>query len=252
MYSKSGKGPGSSINFVTCHDGFTLHDLVSYRQKHNEPNGQNNHDGTGENFSDNYGAEGETADGQIESIRKRQIKNFLLSLLISRGVPMLLGGDEFRRTQGGNNNAYCQDNETSWCDWSSLEQHQEMYRFTRGMIAFRRAHPMLSTEHFYTDAEIHWFSPHGDLPRWTDPKEKQLACLIHEEEQRTLCLMFNAGADALDFRLPPVLPGARWHLAVDTSRDSPHDLFAPGEEPVWEDPYTYRLSPRSSAILLAR
>ena len=118
IYSKSGKGPESSINFVTCHDGFTLNDLVSYRHKHNEANGENNHDGTNENFSENYGAEGETTDAEIESVRKRQIKNFLLTLLISRGVPMLLGGDEFRRTQGGNNNAYCQDNETSWIDWS--------------------------------------------------------------------------------------------------------------------------------------
>jgi glycogen operon protein len=252
IYSKSGKGPESSINYVTCHDGFTLHDLVSYRQKHNEPNGQNNHDGTSENFAENYGAEGETADGQIESIRKRQIKNFLVTLLISRGVPMLLGGDEFRRTQGGNNNAYCQDNETSWHDWSCLEQHGEIFRFTRGMIAFRRAHPILSKEQFYTDAEIHWFGPQGGLPNWADPKEKQFACLIHEDEQRALCLMFNAGTDAVDFGLPPVLPGARWHLAVDTSREAPQDLFAVGEEPLWEDPQTYRLSPRSSAILLAR
>ena len=124
IYTKSGKGPECSINFVTCHDGFTLNDLVSYRDKHNETNGQNNHDGTDANFSENYGAEGETADARIESIRKRQIKNFLLTLLISRGVPMLLGGDEFRRTQGGNNNAYCQDNETSWHDWSYLERHR--------------------------------------------------------------------------------------------------------------------------------
>jgi isoamylase len=121
IYSKSGKGPESSINFVACHDGFTLNDLVSYRHKHNAANGQNNRDGTNENFSENYGAEGESADGRIETLRKRQIKNFLLTLLISRGVPMLLGGDEFRRTQGGNNNPYCQDNETSWYNWGYLE-----------------------------------------------------------------------------------------------------------------------------------
>ena len=162
IYTRSGKGPEGSINFVTCHDGFTLNDLVSYRYKHNEANGENNHDGTDANFSENYGIEGETTDAGIEAMRKRQIKNFLLTLLISRGVPMLLGGDEFRRTQGGNNNAYCQDNDTSWYDWSRLEQHQEIFRFTRGMIAFRRAHPVLSEEHFYTDAEIQWFGPQGD------------------------------------------------------------------------------------------
>ena len=252
IYTRSGKGPGGSINFVTCHDGFTLNDLVCYRTKHNEANGENNHDGANENFSENYGSEGETTDAGIETLRKGQIKNFLLTLLISRGVPMLLGGDEFRRTQGGNNNAYCQDNETSWHDWSCLEQHREIFRFTRGMIAFRGAHPILSKEQFYTDAEIHWFGPQGGLPNWADPKEKQLACLIHEDAQSALCLMFNAGADAVDFGLPPVLPGARWHLAVDTSREAPQDLFAAGEEPLWEDPQTYLLSPRSSAILLAR
>jgi isoamylase len=252
IYSKSGKGPESSINFVTCHDGFTLQDLVSYRQKRNEPNGQNNHDGAKENFSENYGAEGVTADRRIESIRKRQIKNFLLTLFVSRGVPMLLGGDEYRRTQGGNNNAYCQDNETSWHDWRYLKQHREIFRFTRGMIVFRRAHPILCKEQFYTDAEIHWFGTQGGLPKWADPKEKQFACLIHEDGQRALCLMFNAGADTVDFGLPSVLPGARWHLAVDTSRESPQDLFVAGEEPLWEDPQTYRLPPRSSAILLAR
>ena len=252
IYSKSGKGPDSSINFVTCHDGFTLQDLVSYRQKHNEPNGENSRDGTSENFSENYGAEGDTANDEIDSIRKRQIKNFLLTLLISRGVPMLLGGDEFRRTQGGNNNAYCQDNETSWHDWTRLERHKDVFRFTRGMIAFRRAHPILSEEHFYTDAEIHWFGPQGGLPNWAEPREKRLGCLIQEDEQRALCLMFNAGADAVDFRLPAVPPGTRWHLAVDTSRAAPQDLFATGEEPPWEDPQAYHLSPRSSVILLAR
>jgi len=252
IYMKSGKGPESSINFVTCHDGFTLQDLVSYRHKRNEANGENNHDGSNENFSENYGVEGETADGQIASIRTRQMKNFLLTLFISRGVPMLLGGDEFCRTQRGNNNAYCQDNETSWCDWSALERHREMFRFTRGMIAFRCAHPILSQEHFYTDAEIHWFGPQGGLPHWSDPRAKQLACLIREDERHALCLMFNAGCDPVDFWLPPVLPETRWYLAVETSRDAPQDLFAAGEEPLWEDLYTYHLSPRSSVILLAR
>jgi glycogen operon protein len=252
IYTKSGKGPESSINFVTCHDGFTLNDLVSYRDKHNEANGENNHDGTNCNFSENYGAEGETADGQIESIRKRQIKNFLLSLLISRGVPMLLGGDEFRRTQGGNNNAYCQDNETSWCDWSHLEQHQEMYRFTRGMIAFRRVHPILSKEQFYTDAEIHWFGPQGGLPNWADPKCKEFACLILENGQDRLYLMFNAGPEETDFGLPPLPPGYRWHLAVDTSRSAPQDLSSAGEEMLLDNSKAYHVRAGSSAILLAR
>jgi isoamylase len=252
IYTNSGKGPESSINFVTCHDGFTLNDLVSYQDKHNQANGESNHDGTNANYSSNYGAEGETDDVHIESIRKRQIKNFLLTLLISRGVPMLLGGDEFRRTQRGNNNAYSQDNETSWYDWSCLDKNREIFRFARGMIAFRSAHPILSEEQFYTDAEIHWFGSHGGLPNWADSKEKRLGCLIHEDEPGALCLMFNAGDDAIDFGLPSVPPGVGWRLAVDTSRESPQDLFTAGQEPLCEDPHAYHLSPRSSAILLAR
>jgi isoamylase len=109
----------------------------------------------------------------------RQIKNFLLTLFISRGVPMLFEGDEFRRTQGGNNNAYCQDNETNWHDWSCLEQHREIYRFAHGMIVFCRDHPILSNEQFCSDSEIHWFGPLGGFPNWENPKEKQVACLIH-------------------------------------------------------------------------
>ena len=252
IYAKSGKGPESSINFVTCHDGFTLNDLVSYRCKHNEANGENNRDGTNENFSENYGVEGETADPEIESIRKRQIKNFLLTLLISRGVPMLLGGDEFRRTQRGNNNAYCQDNATSWYDWSYPERRQEIYRLAHGMIAFRQAHPVLSKEQFYTDAEIHWFNSRGSLPNWADPQEKLLACLIREDEHRGLYLMFNPTANAVDFDLPLLPHGSSWHLAVDTSRDTPQDWFADGEEPRLDNSQAYHLAPQASAILMAR
>jgi len=252
IYTNSGKGPEGSINFVTCHDGFTLNDLVSYHDKHNEANGENNHDGTDANFSENYGAEGETTDAGIEALRNRQIKNFLLTLLISRGVPMLLGGDEIRRTQGGNNNAYCQDNETSWYDWDNLEQHGDIFRFTRGMIAFRRNHPVLCREQFYTDADIHWYDPQGDLPDWNDRKQNRFACLIDEDQQGNLLMMFNAGNDTVDFVLPPVPDGSRWHLAADTSRVSPQDIFAAGTEPLLENTKTYHMNPRASAILVVR
>jgi isoamylase len=252
IYARSGKGPESSINFITCHDGFTLNDLVSYQTKHNEANGENNHDGAIDNFSENFGAEGATTDSEIEALRKRQIKNFLLTLLISRGVPMLLGGDEFRRTQGGNNNAYCQDNETSWYDWSYLEQQEDIFRFTRGMIAFRNAHPVLSKEQFYTDDEIQWFGLQGGLPDWADPNDKQLACLIHEKEQCALHLIFNAGTEAVEFSLPHVLPMTQWYLAVDTSHEMLSDLFPEGEELHLENQQVYCLNPRSSAILINR
>jgi glycogen operon protein len=249
IYTQSGKGPQSSINFITCHDGFTLNDLVSYRDKHNEANGENNHDGTNNNLSESYGAEGETTDAGIEALRKAQIKNFLLTMLISRGVPMLLGGDEFRRTQGGNNNAYCQDNETSWVDWTKLKQHQEIFRFAQGMMAFRRAHPILCKEQFYTDAEILWFNPQQGSPNWADPTCKKLACLIHESGQDRLYLMFNAGTEEGDFGLPP---GHRWRLVVDTSRSTLQDLPAAGQETLLDNSTTYHVGACSSVILLAR
>ncbi|MGA8863527.1 MAG: glycogen debranching protein GlgX [Gallionella sp.] len=251
IYTRSGKGPEGSVNFITCHDGFTLNDLVSYRHKHNQANGENNHDGTDANYSDNYGVEGETGNAGIEALRKRQVKNFLLTLLVSRGIPMLLGGDEFRRTQNGNNNPWCQDNETSWYDWGNLKKHNEIFRFTRGMIAFRRNHPVLCREQFYSDAEIHWFDPQGGLPDWDDSDQNKFSCLI-QERQDTLFLMFNAGADTVDFVLPAVPNGSRWHLAADTARVSPQDIFAAGTEPLLEDTKTYRMSPRASAILVAR
>ncbi len=252
IYTPSGKGPEASINFITCHDGFTLNDLVSYNDKHNEANGEDNRDGTNANYSKNYGAEGETTDADIQAVRTRQIKNFLLTLLISRGVPMLLGGDEFRRTQAGNNNAYCQDNATSWYDWSLLEQHREIFRFTQGLLAFRLAHPVLSEEEFYADADIQWFGPQGGPPAWGDPQARQFGCLIREDEANSLCLLFNAAAEAVDFTLPPLPSGTDWWVAVDTAHAAPQDLFAPGEEPQWDTAQAYPLSPRSSAILMAR
>jgi isoamylase len=251
VYQQSGKGPESSINFITCHDGFALNDLVSYRHKHNKANGENNRDGTDENYSDNYGTEGETDDPEIEAVRKRQVKNFLLTLFISRGVPMLLGGDEFRRTQRGNNNAYCQDNEISWHDWTFLERHQDICRFARGLIAFRLTHRVLTKEAFYTDDEIRWFSPVGTLPNWFDQKERRLACLILGQDEPDVYLMFNAGTEAARFVLP-IAPHARhWHLAVDTFRPSPQDLLGTGEEVALDDQTGYQVGPRSSVILIA-
>jgi isoamylase len=251
IYAASGKGPEGSINFITCHDGFTLNDLVSYGDKHNEANGENNRDGTDANYSDNHGAEGETADAAIDTVRTRQIRNFLLTLLISRGVPMLLGGDECRRSQGGNNNAYCQDNDTSWLDWRNLDTHADIARFTRGMIAFRRAHPVLSAAQFYSDAEVQWSGPDGESPDWAHPEARQLGCLVHEDGDRALFLMFNAGVETIDFVLPPLKLGTAWHLAVDTARDNPQGLFDPSEAMLLDSTQTYRLEAQSGAILMA-
>ncbi|MGD0732949.1 MAG: glycogen debranching protein GlgX, partial [Terracidiphilus sp.] len=250
LYQESGKGPASSLNFVTCHDGFTLNDLVSYKQKHNDENGEFNKDGTDANYSDNCGMEGPSDDPAVEVMRNRLIKNFLLTLFISRGVPMLLGGDEFRRTQCGNNNAYCQDNEMSWFNWTLPEKHKEIHRFTRGMIAFRRAHSVLRKEKFYTEEEIKWFAPSGVAPEWADQRQKSFACLIPAGAQPDLFLMFNAGTGPVDFYLPSLPAGKIWRLAVDTSRAAPDDLFDAGKGPSMEGEIGFRLEPRSSAILL--
>jgi glycogen operon protein len=250
LYERSGKGPASSLNFVTCHDGFTLNDLVSYKEKHNYENGELNRDGTDANYSDNCGVEGPSDDLAVERMRIRLIKNFLLTLFVSRGVPMLLGGDEFRRTQRGNNNVYCQDNEVSWFDWSLLEKNKEIHRFTRMMIAFRHVHPVLRKEKFYTDEEIKWFAPDGATPHWADPWQKSFACLILGETEPDLFLLFNAGAAAVDFYLSALPPGKIWRLAVDTSRTAPDDFFDPGKEPPIEGQIGFQLQPRSSAILL--
>jgi isoamylase len=250
LYQSSGKGPARSLNFVTCHDGFTLNDLVSYKQKHNDENGEFSHDGADANNSDNCGVEGPSEDPGVEGMRNRLIKNFLLTLFISRGVPMLLGGDEFRRTQRGNNNAYCQDNEVSWFDWNLLEKHTDIHRFTRGMIAFRRAHPVLRRENFYTDAEIKWFAPNSATPNWEDQRQKSFACLILGQTEPDLFILFNADTSPVDFFIPALPTGKIWRLGVDTSRAAPDDLFTPGKEPLILGQNGFRLEPRSSAILL--
>ena len=248
IYARSGKGPESSINFITCHDGFTLNDLVSYTGKHNLANGEDNRDGSNDNYSANYGVEGPTQDGRIESLRRRQIRNFILTLFVSRGVPMMLGGDEFRRTQGGNNNAYCQDNATSWYDWSALERHRDLYEFTRRMIALRHAHPVLSRERFYTQGDLTWYGPSQQPPAWSDPQAKAVACHIHDGAGESLFLMFNAGSEAVTFHTPVAPDKGRWRLAVDTSHDIP--IVHPVEALVGSL-QPYELEAHSSAILVA-
>jgi isoamylase len=250
LYQGSGKGPASSLNFVTSHDGFTLNDLVSYKQKHNDENGEYSRDGTDANYSDNCGVEGPSDDPIVEGMRNRLIKTFLLTLFIARGVPMLLGGDEFRRTQRGNNNAYCQDNEVSWFDWNLVEKHKEIQRFTRGMIAFRRAHPVLRREDFYTDADIKWFAQNGTSPDWMNPQQRSFASLILGQTEPDLFLMFNADIRSVDFAIPVLAESKIWRLAVDTSRAAPEDLYEAGKEPSMQGQISFRVEPRSSAILL--
>jgi len=251
LYLRSKKGPECSINYVTCHDGFTLNDLVSFERKHNEANGESNRDGTDENHSANHGVEGPTEDREIEVVRIRQIKNLLLTLAVSRGVPMLLAGDEFRRTQRGNNNAYCQDNETSWVDWSLRERNAEIFRFTRGVLAFRAAHPVLRREAFYGEGDIAWFSPAGTSPDWLASDARCVACLLRADDGPPLYLMFNAGTAPTAFVLPPASSTSRWHLAIDTALPSPLDLVAESERRPLPDATRYVVGGRASAILVA-
>jgi glycogen operon protein len=250
LYHGSGKGPECSINLVTCHDGFTLNDLVSYARKHNLANGENNRDGIEENYSANYGAEGESDNPEIDAVRLRQIKNFLLTLAVSRGVPMLLAGDEFRRSQRGNNNPYCQDNDISWVDWSLLQQHSDVCQFVRGILALRKAHPVLRRVAFYTAEDIEWFDSRGARPDWLDARQKSLACQIRGQGGPDLYLMFNSDAAAAPFALPRST--GTWRLTADTSRAAPFDVYQPGHEVLLSDLKTYCVEARSSVVLVAR
>lgn len=244
IYMHSGKSPLHSINFITCHDGFTLNDLVSYGQKHNEANAENNRDGCNENYSCNYGTEG--ADDNLEELRLRQIKNMLATLLLSRGVPMLLGGDEFRRSQQGNNNAYCQDNEISWYNWELLQQHAGLHHFVRHLIALRRSLPVLCSEHFYSHEDVRWFGPDRTDPDWHGP-HAMLGCTIHAADTPPLCMLFNATAAAVLFNIPRPEAKHRWRFLIDTTRPAP-DI--PGQASGWLNKQEQSLLPPFSLQLL--
>jgi isoamylase len=236
LYQARGHTPINSINFITCHDGFTLNDLVSYNEKHNEANGEGNRDGTDANWSWNCGVEGETTDPAIEALRERQIKNGVTILLLSQGVPMLLVGDEVRRTQRGNNNAYCQDNEISWFDWTLLKQHTGIFRFFRQMIAFRKRHPTLRRGRFFTGKlsefgvrDIDWHGCQLFHPNWHDPTSRVLAFTIWGFQlDEDIHVMLNMEQTAREFELPP-LQERRWFKVIDTALPSPLDIAEPGQ-----------------------
>jgi glycogen operon protein len=233
LYAHSDRRPCNSINFITCHDGFTLADLVSYDDKHNEANGEENRDGSNDNLSWNCGAEGDTADAAIQTLRRRQAKNFISVLMLSRGVPMLLAGDEVLRTQGGNNNAYCQDNAVSWFDWDRVDLQPEMLRFTKEMIAFRRRHASLTSNYFYTGdivperglADIAWHGIRLNEPNWDGPDARVLAFTIAgiDPSEADIHVVLNMSDHAIMAELP-VLAGRRWHIAIDTAAAPPDDV----------------------------
>ncbi|MCG8425861.1 MAG: glycogen debranching protein GlgX, partial [Chromatiales bacterium] len=228
LYQWSGRTPGNSINFITCHDGFTLMDLVSYNRKHNEANGEENRDGVDDNLSWNCGAEGSTDDPGIQALRKRQLKNFAAILLLSRGVPMFLAGDEFGRSQGGNNNAYCQDNEISWLDWTLLEENRDLFEFFKGMIGLRKRCSQLRRSAFFGDKvnehglpEIGWHGCELNAPGWDNPDSRVLAFTLgaFAEGEPDLHVMMNMDEKTLPFQIPAA-EGHHWYRYADTALPS--------------------------------
>ncbi len=259
LYRWQNRLPTNSVNFVTCHDGFTLVDLFSYAHKHNEANGEQNRDGANDNYSCNCGVEGETDDPKILALRRRLAKNAVGLLLLSQGVPMLRGGDEVLGSQRGNNNAYCQDNELAWFDWRLVERNGDMLRFVRQMIALRKRHPALQRGRFLTGApvpgrdlpDIRWHGEGLEPPDWHDPQARRLAFTLAAQapEEADLHVVIELGDEPHERPLPEI-PGRRWCLAVDTARESPGDIMPPErQQPFVSD--RLRVQPRSLVVLEA-
>ena len=259
IYGHKEREAEESVNFVTCHDGFTLNDLVSYNEKHNEPNGEDNRDGANDNRSWNCGVEGTTDDHAVESLRSRQVKNFLTVTLLSLGLPMILMGDEARRTQRGNNNAYCHDDETSWFDWTLVAKHADVHRFVT-LLCSRRVLRDLEPEwrceslnQLLRAATIAWHGVTLNQPDWSDESHSVAFSAEVRREELLLHLVLNAYWEPLDFELPPV--GSRendpWCRWIDTSLDSPNDIIEWQQAPSVPG-YVYRVGPRSAVVLFAR
>jgi isoamylase len=259
LFQPSGQTPENSINFITAHDGFTLNDLVSYNVKHNEANGEGNRDGNDDNDSWNCGVEGETSDAAIEDFRKRQIKNFAAILMLSQGVPMMVAGDEVRRTQRGNNNAYCQNNEISWLDWNRAQGNEDVYRFFKEMISFRRRHSIVRRPDFFTGEtndrglpDIAWHGCELNSPGWSDPSSSVLAFTMGGfDGDDDLHAMLNMSGQDLEFEIPSV-PRRQWWRAVDTSLSSPEDIAEPGREIEVKPTDHYHVNMHSVVVLVSR
>jgi glycogen operon protein len=258
LYQSNGHLPINSVNFITAHDGFTLNDLVSYNNKHNEANGEGNRDGVDDNMSWNCGAEGPTDDPAINALREQQIRNFATLLMLSQGVPMFVMGDEVRRTQGGNNNAWCQDNPIGWFDWSQTETESGMLRFWSELIAFRKAHPAVHRARFFSGAtnergmkDIEWHGTKLNEPGWNDPHARALAWTVAGSlAHADIHVMVNMYWEPLTFEVPQINERA-WYKAVDTALPSPQDINAPGNE-VLVNSHHVEVAGRSIVVLISR
>jgi isoamylase len=266
LYEHSGRPPYCSINFITSHDGFTLSDLVSYKEKHNEANGEGNRDGDNNNHSDNYGVEGPTKRPEIENLRVRQIKNMLATLMLSQGIPMLVFGDEARRTQKGNNNAYCQDNAISWFNWDLVKQNAPLVRFASALINFRRDQPTVRRDHFLTGQpkfegdlpDVSWFSALGTAVDWHGDDSTLTALLKAVEPEhdpegaaRDVLILVNATSEPREFILPPLAKGTRWRLFLDTAAAPPYDVYPDLDGPPPPRSRRLTLSYRSMCVFVA-
>ncbi len=258
IYGHKRREAEQSVNFVTCHDGFTLNDLISYDRKHNEANGEDNRDGSDDNRSWNCGVEGPTDDPAVERLRNRHVKNLLTATMLSLGMPMILMGDEVRRTQRGNNNAYCQDNEISWFDWTFLEKHADVHRFVTLLIAKRLSldaeheHHRMTLNELLQQATIAWHGVKLRQPDWADYSQSVALGAEIRAEKLLVHVILNAYSGPLDFELPPASKRGEnpWRRWIDTSLDSPHDIVP------WQNARTvpgcsYRAEARSVVILFA-
>ena len=266
VYAWGGRGPNASVNFFTCHDGFTLADMVSYNGKHNEANGENNNDGANDNNSWNCGWEGPTDDPGINALRRRQIKNALAMLLVSRGIPMILMGDEVGRTKNGNNNTYCHDNILNWLDWSLVDKNADLFRFAKNCIAFRHAHPVLRSSQFFRNqdyvgsgyADITWHGVRAWNADWSGASRVLafMLCGKHAKEgtavDNYVYVAINMYWESLMFELPGPPAGMQWHVFANTDAAAPEDSWTPGSEPVIENQHEFFVGARSVVILVGK
>jgi isoamylase len=259
LYQHTRHQPTNSINFINCHDGFTLWDLVSYNGKHNADNGENNNDGVDDNMSWNSGAEGSSDDLNLIRFRKQRIKNFAALLMLSKGVPMLLSGDEAGKSQNGNNNVYCQNNETAWFDWKQAENNSDLFRFWKYMIEFRKSNPALTSDDFFNGQtnsiglkDIEWHGVELNKPGWDDPVGKAIAFTIasFEKKKPNIHVMVNMHYEALEFEIPSI-QGLKWLRFVDTSQNSPDDIVPKGIK-INKDAEKYLVNPYTVIILISK
>jgi glycogen operon protein len=242
---------------VTCHDGFTLADLVTYNHKHNDTNGEHGRDGTHDNHSWNCGEEGPTTTLEVCRLRRRQMKNMMTLLLLAQGVPMLLSGDEMGRTQLGNNNAYCHDNELSWLDWGRRDTYADLWRFVALLIRFRKCHAVVRQRRFLNNDATHppaliWHGCQLGQPDWSWESRTLALHLLGGKTDVDIYIIANAHWEPHTFALPLLGTAKRWYRSIDTMYESPADISLPGAELPLATPYGYEAGPRSIVVLVGR